>query len=213
MGIPCCTSCATLLAAEIMLSQAGYNIKFSRLFLYYMTRARQGRVGLQGTDLNSTLETFTNVGVSTNSSWPYIVAYTDLEPTPTAINEAAYNKISSYKRINCNDFKKYLDDSIPIIVGMKTGSLFWKLTGDYTQHNYKPINDTDNIERNGHAVTIIGYDDLLNGGSWIISNSTSIRWGFRGIAAIPYSCVQDMYECYVITDLLAILSNRKFFQN
>ena len=39
----------------------------------------------------------------------------------------------------------------------------------------------------GHAMTVVGYDDTLNGGSFRIVNSWGYQWGDNGYAWIRYS--------------------------
>lgn len=200
MGVDCCTASATLLAVEIMMSTKGITLNFSRLFLYYMTRKLQGRLGKKGAELKTTLEALMQYGVPPERHWPFAVSRVETVPHPPAFTEAAHYRLLTYKWVLPDEFKEYLTKNIPIIVGLRTGKLFWNLSGEFCNHQYKPINNTDNPESIGHAVTIIGYDDTLYGGSWIIANSTGPKWGYQGYAVIPYSCNIDIGESYVITD-------------
>ena len=52
--------------------------------------------------------------------------------------------------------------------------------GGYFQPNYTPN------ERSGHAMTIVGYDDFVNGGSVLVANSWGTQWGNRGFLWIKY---------------------------
>tara|TARA_B100002019_G_scaffold206183_1_gene178946 strand:+ start:477 stop:1760 length:1284 start_codon:yes stop_codon:yes gene_type:complete len=52
--------------------------------------------------------------------------------------------------------------------------------GGYFQPNYTPN------ERAGHAMTIVGYDDFVNGGSVLVANSWGTQWGNRGFLWIKY---------------------------
>ena len=113
-------------------------------------------------------------------------------------------RLQSYEQVSPVNYKEYLNNGIPIIVGMRTGKLFWNLEGPLQEQEYKPINGRDNRLTRGHAITIIGYDDNINGGSWIIANSLGPRWGFQGYAAIPYICDVDIGESYIITDFAGI---------
>ena len=200
-NVGCCTACAVLLAAEIIMAIAGSQIKFSRLYLYYMTRKAQNRLGQPGAELKETLNALIEHGVPLDKSWPFTLHRVDTIPTQAAKEEATLYKHFSYQILTPDDYKNYLNLGIPIIIGIKTGKLFWELSGELNEQSYKPINNKDNRESNGHAMTIIGYDDTLNGGSWIVANSLGLRWGSQGFGAIPYICNNDICESYAITYL------------
>ena len=188
-------------------------INFSRLYLYYMTRKLQNRLGEHGAELKETLNALTMYGVATNSVWPFSYNRVEKEPSVQAIQDAARYKLHSFAWADSSEFKKYITKHIPIIIGMRTGRMFWKLKGQLYEHAYVPINNTDNREYKGHAVVIVGYDDTLNSGSWIIANSTGPKWGFQGYAAIPYSCNVDIGESYIITDFAGIIAGKKISEN
>ena len=198
-NIGCCTASASLLALEILLASKGNRVNLSRLFLYYMTRKESGRIGEKGATLSGTLESLKRYGSPLEIYWPLTYFRTDTEPDEHAKQEALRFKIYSYVDISSNSYKEYLSSGIPIIVGIRTGKLFWELAGPFEEHRYIPINGSNNRISHGHAITIIGYDDNLNNGSWIIANSMGPKWGFHGYAAIPYSCNVDIGESYVIT--------------
>lgn len=193
-----CASCATILSYEIMNSIKNKKETFSSMFLYYYTRKNQNLIVDNGSSIIDNLEILKNVGVCREYYWNFSLPRINIEPTIDALNDANNYKIKSYKQISLNEYKLYLDNNIPIICAIKTGRLFWKLTGNINNHNYNPINDFDNRESFNHAVTIIGYDDNLNNGSWIIANSVGNKWGDNGIAAISYSCNENIYESFVI---------------
>ena len=199
-SVPCCTSCAVLLAIEISLAVNNIRLTLSRLFVYYMTRKMTNKLGEKGAELKDTLDMLVKYGVSRDALWPYTMNRVDREPHLPALEDAVHNRLYSYKSILPADYKKYLSKGIPIIVGIKTGKLFWGLRGALVDHRYKPVNGTDNRQTNGHAIVIIGYDDNINSGSWIIANSSGPSWGFHGYAAIPYECNIDIGESYVITN-------------
>lgn len=207
-NVACCTACATLLSAEIIMASSGNKVNFSRLYLYYMTRKLQGRLGEKGAELKSTMEALTTYGVPLERYWPFSFLRTDMEPNLQAINAAEY-RMQSYASILPSNFKSYLNNDIPIIIGIRTGKMFWKLSGEFSEHKYKPVNSIDNFQSKGHAITIVGYDDNLNGGSWIIANSLGPKWGYQGYGAIPYSCNIDIGEAYVITQFAGIIAGKK----
>jgi len=109
-----------------------------------------------------------------------------------------------------HEFNTYLDQSIPIIVGVRTGSKFWKLSGELSSQNYVPVNDTDNRLARGHAVTIVGNDPNIMGGSWIIANSLGPKWGSNGYGILPYTCSVDIGESYIIQSFAGIPAGKNF---
>jgi len=209
-NIDCCTACATLLAAEIIMATTGNRMNFSRLYLYYMTRKMQDRLGLKGVDLKETLNTLMRYGVPPERYWPFSFNRVNREPHLEATEAAAYYRLLSYKEVIPSEYKEYLNQGIPVIIGLRTGKLFWEIKGSLDEQTYMPINRLDNRQQsNGHAVTIIGYDDNIRGGSWIIANSSGPSWGYQGYAAIPYICNIDIGESYVITNFAGINAGKK----
>lgn len=208
-NVPCCTASSTLLVAEMIMASSDNRTNFSRLFLYYMTRKIQGRLGQRGAELKATMEALSLYGVPLERYWPFIFAQVDREPLPHAMESAAQYKLLSYSSITPDEYKYYLSKDIPIIIGIRTGRKFWKLKGELHDQMYEPINNSDNLASKGHTVSIIGYDDELNSGSWIIANSVGPKWGHKGYAAIPYSCNVDIGEAYVITNFAGITAGKK----
>jgi C1A family cysteine protease len=208
--VECCTASASLLAIETMLSMRGQRINFSRLFLYYMTRKLQGRLGQKGAELKFAMEALSKFGVCTNQRWPLTLDRVNMEPDMMALQDAGNYRSSSYEEVSPHRYKEYLHNGIPIVIGMYTGKKFWGLQGPLQEHRYKPVNKLDNRVSKGHAITIIGYDDDINGGSWIIANSLGPKWGFYGCAAIPYECEKDIVETFAITGFAGITPGKKF---
>lgn len=208
-NIGCCTACATLLAAEITMASVGNVMNFSRLFLYYMTQKEHNRLGMKGAELRDALDTLMKYGAPPERYWPFTFSRANREPLQQAIEQANNYRLQSYEQVSPVNYKEYLNNGIPIIVGMRTGKLFWNLEGPLQEQEYKPINGRDNRLTRGHAITIIGYDDNINGGSWIIANSLGPRWGFQGYAAIPYICDVDIGESYIITNFAGISAGKK----
>ena len=205
-GLECCAANAVLLASEIML---GKRIIFSRLYLYYMTRKLRDDLSLTGVRLQQTFQAFQQYGACLEDDWPLVLGKVNTEPTEYAIREASYCKLKSFKSIPIDQYKSCIDNKTPIILGMSTGEKFWFLRGRLEDQRYKPINGTDNRQSKGHAVVCVGYDDNLNGGSWIIANSLGAIWGSHGYAAIPYECGINIGESYIITGFDGIPLDKK----
>jgi C1A family cysteine protease len=193
----------------MIMSVAGKKERFSRLYVYYMARKIANRIGYNGAQLHDALEAMTQYGAATDRTWPFHFNRVNTEPNSMAITEASQYKLSQYSWAHKESFKDYLHKEIPVVLGLYTGRLFWKLKGPLSTQVYKSINTIDNREHKGHAVTVIGYDDELLGGSWIIGNSLGLTWGDHGIGILPYECYRDIGESYVITEFAGIPVGKK----
>lgn len=211
-NVQCCTSSATLLACEYLYSKHNDFKHFSRLFLYYMTRKYQNRVGQKGASLGDTLKTLSKTGCCLDIDWPFVASRDNREPHQLAIKKAEEYKLQSYEELSDINFKNYLNQNIPVIVGMHVGRKFLTLSGPLSTQEYTPINEMNRYSR-GHAITVVGYDDNLRGGSWIIANSMGLKWGDRGFGAIPYECNVDIGEAFVIKQFAGRTADKKISDN
>jgi len=209
-SVGCCTASASLLAAEIIMSMSEKPMHFSRLFVYYMARMMQGRTGQVGTELGVTLQALKTHGVCIEQLWPFSHQRVNKEPVLTAVQAAFQHRVMEYESVDADNFNSLLDQEIPIIIGLRTGRKFMSMGNTLSNQVYKPINMTDNRPAHGHAVTIVGYDNELCGGSWIIANSLGLKWGDKGFGIIPFGCYVDIGEAYVIRNFAGIPSGKKF---
>jgi C1A family cysteine protease len=174
-----------------------------------MSRKMKNRVGQNGAELKDTLDAMMQYGVATDRTWPFAYNRANTEPSAVAIAEASQYKLNTYTWAAIDSFKEYIHQGLPVIVGLYTGKMFWRMKGLLSEQTYKSINTTDNRRYKGHAITVIGYDDNILGGSWIIANSTGLTWGDHGIGILPYECWQDIGESYVITEFAGIMPGKK----
>ena len=144
-------------------------------------------------------------GVPPEHLWPYKVPNEDIAPTKDSYDAAAASKLWKYDHVTPAEVSEYITkiktvvaSELPVIVGMNTGRRFWNLRGPLDQHNYGPVNESDNRPSTSHAVVIVGYSDTLSGGSFIIANSLGPSWGFQGYGALPYKCAVDIGEAWVM---------------
>ncbi len=212
-NVGCCAASAAIIAAEMTMSLENRQINFSRLFVYYMARKMQGRVGQKGTELRMVLSAMQTHGIPETKYWPFVHNRVDMEPSMQSINEAASHRLQAFGTVSTDRINECIDLDIPVIVGMHTGRMFWHLKGPLHQQLYKPVNSTDNRESYGHAVTIVGYDDSLCDGAWIVANSLGPRWGDHGYGILPYSCAVDIGESFVIHQFAGITPGRKISEN
>lgn len=206
----CCTANASLIAAEMMMSDKFAPL--SRLYVYYMARKVQDRLNRRGVELKATLNALMEFGTCQDRYWPFGSSRVNLEPSEQARIDALNYRLDSFLEIGIDEFKNSIDAGISIIIGIQTGRMFWKLAGPLTDQAYVPVNSLDNRQSYGHAVTVVGYDDNLGSGSWIIANSLGLKWGDNGYGAIPYSCQSDIREAYIMNGFAGIIPEEKFLR-
>jgi len=206
-----CSAQACCLAAEMLLFKAQKQTYLSAMFLYYMARKNQGRIGKYGVPLQYVLRAMEQYGVPIEEYWPYKTSNENIEPTSDAIFHAALSRLQKFEIIphTSNDvyiqkIKAWIAKDIPVIVGISTGTKFWNLSGPLEHQRYEPVNATDNLPSTSHAVVIVGYSDDLNGGSFIIANSLGPKWGDSGFGAFPYRCAIDIGEAWVIKNFAGV---------
>ena len=204
-NVGCCASSATLVSLEILMSMSGRPTHFSRLFPYYNARKMQNRSGQAGTGLKDILESIMHYGVCLNRCWPFSPHRANKEPNVVAYQDADQYKISEYLSVDPNEFNSYIDQGIPVIIGLRIGRKFKSMENVLADQVYMPVNSTNNRYSHGHAVTIVGYKE--NG--WIIANSFGLTWGDHGYGFLPYECSVDIGEAYVVRSFNGISAGEK----
>ena len=118
-----------------------------------------------------------NFEVIERYSSPYKISKVEYE---SAYNFDPYNYPLKDRQIDLikTEIGKY---SFPVVVGFKNYGNTLNEVGSsgYWYPKYSP--------GSGHAMTVVGYDDSLNGGSFRIVNSWGYKWGDNGYAWIRYS--------------------------
>lgn len=208
-AIGSCLENAFVTIIDMEMREAGDAISLrSRLQSYADTRIGQNTFN---TDSGSAAEVaFIEArihGLASESSWQYDNSLLFVKPTADVYAEAANYKLDTYTIVNesqqysgiSSDIKGYLDQGKPVILAFIPGPEFFKETG--------PLADqkgtwTANIDTGGHAVAIVGYDDTINGGSYIIKNSWGTGWGDGGYGTVTYQQMgaynHDFTGAYVI---------------
>lgn len=155
-----------------------------------------------GTYIGDALELMKTQGIVSWKTMPY-----DLNnctpPNQSEFNLAVNNKIKGYNRLknrlNLNEYKAYLSNDVPVIIGASLGKNF-----DYygSRGASSVFNCTQLEENSGHAMLVVGYDD--NKRAFKIMNSWGSNWGENGHIWVEYECFKLMMgdygsEAYVIS--------------
>lgn len=209
-SVDCCTASACLHAIELMANRQGISVNYSRLYVYYMTRLLQGNQN-GGCKLANTFDALRMYGACRELLWPFrLQKINDLPPT-NVIEDGLQHKLQEVISIRHSDINKFITYEIPVIIGLNIGRLFYEIRGPLGFQYYKPINNFDNERKYGHSVTIVGFDDSICNGSWIIANSFGQTWGDYGFGILPYACAVDIGEIYVIKKFAEIEADKKIF--
>jgi len=204
-----CVANATCSALELMYrKEMGDDIDLSRLFVYYWARepypALKEKDG--GAYMRDGFRVCNQMGVPLEEFWDFDVSQVNVKPSAISENEAPDNKAIRYERIVNNEIsniKNALSQGLPVIFGAYLTEEFYYVSGPIENQNYQGrLGYTDVV--GGHAMNIVGYDDNLNGGSFIIENSWSTQWGDFGYCAFPYETyLSDAMDSWVCTEFKA----------
>lgn len=177
-----CTACA-------LCGLLGYFKKkqvFSRLFLYYCERVMENTINVDsGAYLSDGIKALTNYGVCLESSWPYIIKKFAQNPTTDCYIQASSYKALQVKNINDTliDLKTILASGFPIACGIAVFKSFE--SNIVTKTGQVPIPSTKDQMLGGHAILLVGYDDVKQ--CFLFRNSWGTSWGIKGYGYIPYN--------------------------
>lgn len=159
---------------------------FSPLFLYTLIKNPSDYNCQSGTNVNMAFYTMKQRGVAKRSSMNVKCAN---EISDVAYSNALNYKIDDYFTLfnyNCNNpqtkinaTKKSISQNRPVVISMACyrsfsyAKMYWSGEADYY--------------RGYHAMCVVGYDDDINGGSFLIMNSWGSTWGSGGFTWVKYS--------------------------
>lgn len=165
----------------------------SRLLLYYQARVYEGTVNHDaGCQLRDIVKAATEKGVCPESMWPYEIQYYADNPSKPCWEEAEKWQVLSYTRVNqtLDQMRGCLAHIGPFIIGLQI----------YESFESESVAETGIVPMpkvgwswfrfggekllGGHALTVIGYDDLSQ--KFLIQNSWGQRWGKDGRCQVPY---------------------------
>jgi C1A family cysteine protease len=198
-----CVGNATADSVEILNSIAGYKpIQLSRLFVYAMSRIRNGDDKLEhddGTYIRTAFDILSRFGVCDEYLWPYDTKLVGVSPSIKAQRQAVGHRIHAYYRIDSNgdqriaDILKALHAKHPVVFGTIVAE-------EFTQ-----VRDRTPIQRpgpnakilGGHAMIIVGYI----GSAFLVKNSWGPNWGSHGFCLMSpeYITWSNTWDIWVPT--------------
>lgn len=180
------------------------SVAFSPAYLYNQIALQ----GCQGAYMLDAMKAMHQNGGLPYNDFRYDESSCRKKPQSSEIAKARNFKIKGYNRLTLDHdrytpdilaIKQNINQGAPVVIGMQVGGTFmsrmvgqkvWRPTQrDYTQRGFS-----------GHAMTVIGYDDNLDGGAFQIMNSWGERWGDDGIGWVKYrdfeTFVKEAYGLY-----------------
>ena len=163
---------------------------FSPSFLYNQI----GLDGCQGSYILRAMENMKQVGALPFREFPYNENDCAAQPAQDQLQSAAAYRINGFSRLSKSgdDYKvdmlavkQNLSQGAPVVIGMMVGGTF--MQGMLGEKVWIPsADDYNKMGFGGHAMSVIGYDDFLEGGAFQIMNSWGKEWGENGFAWIRY---------------------------
>lgn len=193
-----CTANSGLVCFNYEQKQRSSRSRFkpSRLFLYYNTRAIQGwEAEDSGAYIRDVFKTLNKEGVCSEVKHPYLIENFANKPSNSAYKNGKSHTIVKYAAVNqdLNSLKKTLLSGAAISFGFLVKESFFN--SDWQTTNYiVPIPTQSEAMYGGHAVTIVGYDDVKQ--CFKIQNSWGVNWGDNGYFYMPYEMVISTNDCF-----------------
>lgn len=190
-----CVAWSSAYAARSILyaRQTGKNpddVAFSPSFLYNQI----GLEGCQGSYIIRAMENMQQVGALPLKQFPYNENDCSTQPAQFQLQSASAYRIGGFNRLSKSGddykvdllaIKQNLAQGAPVVIGMMVGGTFMQdMMGKKVW--IPSADDYNKMGFGGHAMSVIGYDDYLEGGAFEIMNSWGTDWGENGIGWIRY---------------------------
>ena len=160
---------------------------FSPSFIYRQIKHADDDSCSKGSSLSDALQLIEDQGVPKLADFPYECHKVIREHHK---NKAIQYKIDGFKRLfnktaaeKVTAIKKSLSENKPVVFGMYCPQSFHDATDVWNPSDDEYTRDYDG----GHAMAVIGYDDIRYGGAFEIMNSWDTHWGNEGFIWISYN--------------------------
>jgi len=162
---------------------------FSPAFLYYYERFLDGSLdqGDCGSFGRTSCTALNKYGCALRSEMPYSDSDFSTAPTPTQTSDAIKWPSGSYHRLTTvDDMKSVIATGWNFRIGFNVYGSFEEIQSDGI---WTP--DKSETILGGHEVLAFGYDDNVNGGSFLVRNSWGAGWGKSGNFYLRYQDAAD----------------------
>ncbi len=189
-----CTANAIGSAMEFLEKRVlGKSVDFSRLFIYYNERKKEGNIDEDsGAQIRTGMKVIAQYGACLEKTWPYDIDQFAVEPSQEAYQEGEKYHVISYHRIDTDQESLYnmkycLADGYPFVFGFSVFDSFE--SNEVSQTGIMPMPERSESMLGGHAVLAVGYDDIK--GMFLIRNSWGEDWGQGGYFWMPYEFIEN----------------------
>ena len=160
----------------------------SRLFLYYVTRLLQGTQDYDsGASIRGVFKALAKFGYCNEKLWKYDISTFASPPANEVYESAQAHRLGmlmySSVRQTANDVRAALAQNNPVGFGFSVYDSFFNVKKD----GVVPMPGRRESVQGGHAVLIVGYDDVKQ--HFIVRNSWGTRFGDKGYCYMPYQFV------------------------
>lgn len=175
----------------------------SRLFIYYNERRMEGTIPDDaGACIADGVKSIHDVGVCSESHWPYDITKFTHQPPTLLYKEAEKHRTNKYRRLT-NDLiqlKTALAQNSLIVFGICVYESFQ--SDEVARTGIVPMPKPNEQFLGGHCIVLCGYNDETS--TFIVRNSWGTQWGQQGYCEMPYAYINDEnLSC----DFWAIISN------
>ena len=165
----------------------------SRLFIYYNERDMEGTVDQDsGAQIRDGIKSINSLGAPDEAIWPYDINQFSVKPPPEVYAKALGDRALVYASVEqtADSMKQALAQQLPFTIGFTVYPSFERIGPDGI---YDGPTWLDKIRGplGGHAVAIVDYDDVFDGGRFVVRNSWGTDWGKNGYFFVPYDYFAD----------------------
>ncbi len=196
------SSCVANAACSSLEMMSAEKINLSRLFLYF--NLRKDYLELNGRDKGSyTRDAFkyaNRYGICSEEDYPYIIKNVNNEPSDEIYSKSHF-KVMRYERLlrTINSIKDAVYGKNAVIFSMELGNAFYKVSGPLKDQKYVKVSN-ENPSIGSHAMSIVGWDDSLNG--FIVENSWGDNWGDNGLFLLNYDLLtEDVWDVWTAVEI------------
>lgn len=204
--VPCCVSIVVATCMEALDAQRGRTIELSPLFHYWVTRSSP--LELNVLDARTALQAASTLGICRRDLHdpPYNEEGAARPPSDAARADAARQRLAGYDTSSMR--MQYSVVAGPRVEGCKAAIArgvpvmlaFWVTSAYRALSALKPTHGSPPRERSddGHAVTLLGYDDARS--SFLVKDSRGASFGKNGHWQLPYSVMESplVHEAWVL---------------
>jgi len=130
-----------------------------------------------------------------------ILIYANAQHFPISGYETLFNYYEDYKMLSTEEkvwpVRKCISERTPVIIAMRVPESFNDANGLWQPQEGETPANTD--PKRYHAMCVIGYDNDMYGGAFLIQNSWGTGWGSEGFVWVKYNdFAAFVFEAYKI---------------